>query len=225
MAFYPNNKKDDPAEFEDVYAGPGMMDEIDTPEGPEQEPEAPISPKKRPDPDRGPIRCVYAGPEYFAKRNHPEEPVFEAVYAGPDMMDGTESPDDPDSPEPDDTQTEEMNGEESGPEEEKRPEAAGGETPYPNQDMRGPDPNQFMTVYAGPQYFTDYSLNSPIGAFAPQPMTPEPRKTCPQCGYSAKAKDNFCTKCGFRFPKDFCPQCGAKLFEGAKFCTECGAKL
>ena len=26
---YPRNKNDDPAEFEDVYAGPGMMNEID----------------------------------------------------------------------------------------------------------------------------------------------------------------------------------------------------
>lgn len=90
---YPDNKKDkDPNEFEDVYAGPGMMGEIgyNDPEAPEdpEEPEEP-KPAERPArpqvtgrPKRTVTGKVYAGPGMMGGGYDPE-PEYRAVYAGP----------------------------------------------------------------------------------------------------------------------------------------------
>ena len=88
MARYPKNKDNDPAEFEDVYAGPGMMDEI----GGEEEPVEEEKPADEEGRNAKEFECVYAGPEYFEKeepkiRIVPDPPKpFEGAYAGPPPM-------------------------------------------------------------------------------------------------------------------------------------------
>ena len=91
MAEYPFNKNEDPAEFEDVYAGPEMWDDDVTEEGPEPEtkngeaPEQETKEKHGADPNE--FACVYAGPEYFEGLNKKKKRApFEGVYAGPRFM-------------------------------------------------------------------------------------------------------------------------------------------
>ena len=96
---YPGNRDDDVNEFEDVYAGPGMMGETgyndpDAPEDPE-EPEEPEKPEK-PEPAEKPVKPqmknrpkrtitgkVYAGPGMMGGDVYDPEPEYRSVYAGP----------------------------------------------------------------------------------------------------------------------------------------------
>lgn len=170
MGKYPNNKNGDPAEFEDVYAGPGMWSG--------EEPEEPEEPEKPEEPE---FRCVYAGPDFFGVDTEPEE---------------TEMPD-PDN-------------------------GAAFENVYPQ-----PQPNQFMAVYAGPQYMMAYAGPQPnMGAYAPPQMT-EQKKKCDNCGAKMPLTAKFCGKCGNKFKvQKYCPSCGMPLIdEDGKFCTECGTVL
>lgn len=92
MAKYPNNKKENPAEFEDVYAGPGMMDEIGGPEDidPQEtsEEEAPPVPEDLKGPDSATFMMVYAGPSFMDRgfTPPPQPGPMECVYAGPDYF-------------------------------------------------------------------------------------------------------------------------------------------
>ena len=96
---YPDNRDDDSRDFEDVYAGPGMMGETgyndpDTPEDPE-EPEEPEKPEE-PEPAEKPVKPrvmnrprrtitgkVYAGPGMMGGDAYDPEPEYRSVYAGP----------------------------------------------------------------------------------------------------------------------------------------------
>ncbi len=198
MASYPNNKKDDPAEFEDVYAGPGMMDEIGRGIAPEEEDPAT---EKGSEEDRVPeFECVYAGPDYFGEEEQdieieePEEPekkqdippeAFARIFD-----DRSNKP--PVAPPP----------------------------PPPEQFMAVYAGPQYMMAYAGPQ------MNNG-GAFAPVPQPqPEMKKKCELCGAEMPLSAKFCGKCGSKFKElKFCPGCGHPVVEGSKFCSECGTVL
>ena len=93
---YPDNKKEeDPSEFEDVYAGPGMMgetgyndpeapedpDEPEEPEGPEEP--GPVRPQTTSRPKRTVTGKVYAGPGMMGGGIYDPEPEYRSVYAGP----------------------------------------------------------------------------------------------------------------------------------------------
>lgn len=82
------------AMFLDVYAGPPMPppvaeEDAEKPaDTPTEEPEA--APEKKPRP-ASPMVCVYAGPEYFARKAKPLPPQdtpMMCVYAGPDYFAG-----------------------------------------------------------------------------------------------------------------------------------------
>ena len=93
---YPGNRDDDVNEFEDVYAGPGMMGETgyndpDAPENPEEpekpvEPEPaekPVKPQMKNRPKRTITGKVYAGPGMMGGDVYDPEPEYRSVYAGP----------------------------------------------------------------------------------------------------------------------------------------------
>ena len=218
MASYPKNKKDDPAEFEDVYAGPGMWsgEEPDDPEEVKEEV------GKDPVPPEPEFVCVYAGPEYFGFKEEEPEPEPEDADTVPEESEP--------SPEPD------------MPEDKKSPEIppeAIKNTIYDNSNKpyegvyagprNTPDTNQFMAAYAGPQFMMVYAgpqMNNG-GAFAPPPQPrEEKKKICASCGAEMPERAKFCGKCGTKFPqKKYCHMCGSELIEGSKFCTECGALI
>lgn len=226
MAKYPNNKNGDPAEFEDVYAGPGMFDEPedDSP----KEPESTDEPMPEPDMPKDQI-----------KKDIPKEPEFTCVYAGPDFFGVKEEEPDPDTePEPDpDTEPE--------PDEDNKEEPDKKEIPpdafkviFDDRAYNPNDPrnniNQFMAVYAGPQFMMAYAGPQPnngggfIGMMDVMNNQPaaEKKKKCEKCGAEMPVSAKFCGNCGAKFPeKKFCPGCGAPIIEGSKFCCECGALL
>jgi hypothetical protein len=212
---YPNNKKDDPAEFEDVYAGPGMWsgEEPDDPEDIE-EPEENEEMKKKNNLSRNEkeFACVYAGPEYFGIKDEPEE---------------DKNPEEEKEPE-----EEKAPEEEKDPEEEKKPEIP--PEVYKNMfDDRSYKPYeavyagpQYMMAYAGPQLNPNNGMNGFIGGMMPQQPPEEKKKKCESCGAEMPVTAKFCGKCGAKF-KDlkFCPTCGSLVLEGSRFCCECGALL
>lgn len=203
MAAYPNNKKGDPAEFEDVYAGPGMMDEIngEAPDEPEEIKEPAPETEKPREPDMNEFACVYAGPDYFGFS------------------------DDPDTVPEEDKEPEE----EPKPEEEKKPELP--PEAFKNMfDDRAYKP--YQAVYAGPQFMMAYAgpqMNNNAGGFIgmmPQQPPEEKKKKCESCGAEMPDRAKFCGKCGAKFPeRKFCPTCGSELIADSKFCPECGALL
>ena len=188
-------------------------------------------------------KCVYAGPEYFARKakeneaeNRPEpdpEPI-ECVYAGPEFFEPDHVEEIKEEPAPEATAEPEKTEEEK-PDPKKPPKfdpkdlsQFAGVYAGPDQ-MRGfqPDERQYMMAYAGPA-----NLNQGIGLGMFVNMNgmmnapAAPKKKCPACGEEAEPADKFCAKCGARFPdKKFCPGCGHQNGAGAKFCVECGAKL
>ena len=205
MAAYPKNKNDDPSEFEDVYAGPGMMDELDPtdPDEPETEAAPAPEPERSKEPDISEFECVYAGPEYFEAEK-------------PDIIIADESaPEEEKTPEP----------------EQKKPEFP----PEALKAMFDDRSNKlYEAVYAGPQFMMAYAgpqMNN-NGAFigmmsvmnTQQPE--EKKKKCELCGAEMPVSAKFCGKCGSKFKEiKFCPGCGSPVVEGSKFCCECGALL
>lgn len=180
-------------------------------------------------------RCVYAGPEYFEKRNGSDKaqtgPVMQAVYAAPvfkkdpALAEGVYAGPAPigrapigrvyAGPEPEtDTGTggagplerpeAEIEDVYAGPEffcaGEEPGEAPGSEAeeeaekpdlpPFP-----GPDPTQFLCVYAGPEYFS--GMNKPIGQYVPNASFAQPGSVkCGACGFFAPPGAKFCPECG-----------------------------
>ena len=215
MARYPRNKKDDPAEFEDVYAGPGMWsgEEPDDPE------EAEEVNNKKPVPDDSEFVCVYAGPEYFGFKEEEPEPEPEDADTVPEEAEPSAESDVP----------EEKKKSEMPPEAIKNTIYDNSSKPYEGVYAGPPPMEQFKAVYAGPQFMMAYAgpqMNNG-GAFAPapQPQT-EMKKKCESCGAEMPLSAKFCSKCGNKFPAmKFCPGCGYPIVEGSKFCSECGTVL
>jgi len=133
--------------------------------------------------NRAMMEGVYAGPGQMGS-NQPEAEMDD-VYADPGFFGQEEIPEDP--------QDEEFSAlivaEDivSANEELENDEIPIDSPPF-NQ-------NQFMSVYAGPEFFSSIS-NSGAGAFAPAPDSSERKKFCKECGYPINEGDNFCGECG-----------------------------
>ena len=169
---------------------------------------------------------VYAGPDFFGIRSPMND-----VYAGPEFED-----DPVDEPEQVDEPTENAA--------EPVVDKDGAVTPdpaafneddaplAPPPDLPQPPPEMFMTVYAGPEFWSNNG--HPVGAFAPPPESEKPAKRsledgeiyCPNCGLPV-FKGKFCSECGAILPVDdtlICPSCKKTVHKG-KYCSECGALL
>lgn len=135
-----------------------------------------------------PVKCVYAGPEYFEKRNQSE---MEGVYAGPELISGG-----PIAPPP-------------AAQDDPAPMCDVYAGPDPDEDMQPPVPDIPAPVYAGPEppvsqiFMATYegpAFQRGAGAFvvpAPTPNTGGGR-FCPDCGTPAKPGAKFCESCGRR---------------------------
>ena len=52
------------------------------------------------------------------------------------------------------------------------------------------------------------------------------KPTCPNCGSTVEAGDEFCSNCGKPIKQTkTCPKCGATVADSKKFCPKCGEKL
>ena len=141
----------------------------------------------------GPALAVYAGPEYFAKKNkpkdEPDDARFEEVYAGPDLPDDYAPP----------------------------------VQPVDNAFSGPPDTPQFMAVYAGPDFFSNNNTPAPgaFAPAVNGPDEPCLKTFCPQCGKEVHPPVKVCSECGFAF-ENICSCCGNAYPYSLKFCPECG---
>ena len=162
--------------------------------------------------------CVYAGPEYFAKKNEakevyagPEQFSMNPVYAAPEVLAGRrfEMPTytGPELP-PDDPGIEEVY---AGPEffsgiPDEPEEGIDAPVEDDEEQIRPvpPEPVPMMCVYAGPEIMS--------GSYRPIPV-PAPDPTKPVRDPEIKGDGRKC------------PACGALIIEGSPFCHECGTPL
>ena len=147
-------------------------------------------------------KAVYAGPEYFARRNGrkiEEDPEgLNDVYAGPEFF-----------------EEHTYDGKEDGGRVYEGPENYGTIRPERPEDMEKPvyaGPEFFeqptMLIYAGPEYYNKKEVGSFIRPLEPiEPMEIEPALEAPEEGYM------------------ICPCCGSKVPDSARFCPECGSPL
>lgn len=145
----------------------------------------------------GEFKCVYAGPDFFARKNGQK----------PDENDAREPENDrksyPDSFK--DEQSERKNRRNS-----MRILYAGPELRNKNNVPQGEPLMQ--AVYACPP-------------MPPVSDECEQFAFCPSCGAKNNAAANFCSNCGEKLMKArFCLCCGNKLDDSANFCPNCGAK-
>ena len=180
--------------------------------------------------DEEAIKCVYAGPDYFAARtgrvyagpdrdgdrDGENDAGIEEVYAGPEFFGEPEEVTDEVTEEATDEATGENPEEDGGStgdaanetpaeaEEDKSESAAAGSEKAKDADPRParPEfpPQTFMAVYAGPAYFN--GENDRLGFMSVGGFAPAPFKI-----------------------SEFCPDCGAGAREGDRFCRSCGRKL
>lgn len=161
----------------------------------------------------GEFRCVYAGPEFFARQNGqaPDDNEPSGVESG------------------DNTQAGEQQSENAPP---SYPDSfkEGGEEPREAEKRR----NTMRRLYAGPELRNknnmrwDEPLMQAVYACPPMPPVSDEREqlvSCPICGAVCSDGANFCASCGARLIKPrLCCECGNKLDEAANFCPSCGAK-
>ena len=199
-----NDKDDEP--MEDVYAGPDFYEKEPDPTEPDEAEEekknddppmekvyaGPSRPKKSKVFRKEPIKCVYAGPEYFRKK----DPPVEGVYAGPDFYkDGSNEPDEPDfsdeAPMPPFEPP--LATVYAGPEQMSGTYEPKGVYVSPDEIASKPP---MMMVYAGPEQMS--GAYSPIGAYSP---VDSDGKFCPCCGSRIEQEDaKFCAECGAELP-------------------------
>lgn len=91
---------------------------------------------------------------------------------------------------------------------------------YPANKAEKPDPEIFMCVYAGPEYFSGRQDLQPMmeGVYAGPAMNggrPFGIGMTIEHSGNAEAKQ----------PTAFCPECGCGVREGDLFCNNCGATL
>lgn len=147
-----------------------------------------------------PIECVYAGPDFFARKRPPKNEPMGAVYAGPDYF-ASRNPTDGDP----------MSGVYAGPM--GMGQGMGmGFTPPPVVDDGLP-----------PQVMGIVPASIP---FENKEEREANKVKCPGCGYRVPQGMKFCPECGSEIvcePK--CPECGSIVTKETKFCPECGRKL
>lgn len=162
----------------------------------------------------GEFRCVYAGPDFFDRKNG-------------------QKPDENKLPAPENDELE-LEVRELEPEAERPsyPDSfkEGGEVPCEAEKRR----NTMRILYAGPELRNknnirwDEPLMQAVYACPPMPPVSDEREqlvSCPICGAVCSDGANFCASCGARLIKPrFCCECGNKLNEAANFCPSCGAK-
>lgn len=155
----------------------------------------------------GEFRCVYAGPEFFARQNG-------------------ESSDEPVNIEPTEPEAQETE-RESYPESFKANE---------NEDDRLEAKKRrarLRILYAGPEMLDRNNMHKgeplmqAVYACPPLPSVSDECEqfvSCPNCGSVCGAATNFCANCGEKLLEmRKCSRCGTLLDEGANFCRNCGA--
>ena len=196
----------------------------------------------------GEFKCVYAGPDFFARKNGQK----------PDENDARE-PENERKSYPDSFKDEQIEGKNrrnsmrilyAGPELRNKSKFRQGEPlmqavyacpPMPPVS----DEPQMMCVYAGPEMMSGKLRPENLpGQFVPKQEDtvmnelyagPEMMEAalevreqfafCPNCGAKNNAAANFCSNCGEKLIKArFCLCCGNKLDDSANFCPNCGAK-
>ncbi|MBR5947522.1 MAG: zinc ribbon domain-containing protein [Clostridia bacterium] len=190
---------------------------------------------------RGDIRCVYAGPEFFADKNGEKDENGEAPKKPyPDSFAADEE-----NPVP------EMEGVYADPRMSEKNNMRRTEplmqAVYACPPMRPVnDEPQMMCVYAGPEMMSgslrpknqrgqfvkpsDETVMNEVYA-GPDMMERELEfreqlSACPKCGNNCNAAANFCPNCGEKLVKPrYCPDCGMLIDESANFCQNCGAPI
>lgn len=161
----------------------------------------------------GEFRCVYAGPDFFDRKNG-------------------QKPDENELPAPENDELE-LEVRELEPEAERPsyPDSfkEGGEVPCEAEKRR----NTMRILYAGPELRNKNNIrwDEPLmqAVYACPPMPPvsdecEQFVSCPNCGSVCGADTNFCANCGEKLLEmRKCSRCGTLLDEGANFCRNCGA--